>query len=100
MSTSGNSHDACTKALDAGSKQTGIEQDVNKVEDTVSKKADKKARELVGDTGMTVGAVVGGAGKAVADKAIVLRFPVFLPSMFISTQVGVQKSLLGLEWKY
>ena len=100
IALSGNSHDACISALTAGSKQTALEQNVNQIENTVSKQADHQARDLVGNTGMGVGAVVGGAGKAIIDKSATIKFPVFMPQMFINIQVGVDKSMAGLEWKF
>jgi hypothetical protein len=100
MGVSGVGHDACTSALEAGSKQSGVAKDLDSYEDKVSRKADNEARSLVGETGMSVGAVVGGVGKAVVDKSATLKFPLFLPSMYISTEIGVYKSMLGLEWKF
>ena len=97
---SGNPHDACTKALQAGSKQSGVEQNVNHVEDHYSKLADQQARYLVGNDGMMAGAVIGGTGKAIIDKTATFKFPIFMPSMCLTTQVGVSKSMLGLEWKF
>lgn len=100
MSTSGVSHDACVKALEAGSKQTEVEQNVNRAEDRVSRKADAEARELVGDTGMSAAASLGFVVKSVAEKSATFKFPVFTPQMYLSTQIGSEKSMLGLEWKY
>ena len=97
---SGNPHDACTKALQAGSKQSGVEQNVNNVENHYSRLADQQARYFVGNDGMTAGAVVGGAGKAIIYKSATLKFPFFMPSMFLTTQVSSSKSMLGLEWRF
>lgn len=100
LGLSGNQRDACVKALEAGSKQTGVEQKVNNIEDKVSKTADKDARAIVGDTGMEVGASVGFIAKAAIEKSATFRFPVFRPAMYLNTQIGVEKSTLGLEWKF
>lgn len=97
---SGNVHDACEKALEAGSKQSGVAQNVGKFEDKVSRKADREARDIVGDTGMEAGAIGVSVVKTVVEKSATFRFPVFMPSMYLSTQIGVEKSQLGIEWKF
>ena len=99
-SLSGNSQDACTKALQASFKQSGVEQNVDKIESNVSKMADTQARSWVGDSGMTTGAVIGGTGKAIVDKSANLKFPAFVPGMFVNLQLGASKSMAGIEWKY
>ena len=96
----GNAHDACTQALQAGTKQSSIEQSVGSIEDRISKQADREARTIVGDTGMNTGAVVGGAGKAIVDRALSIKIPVFAPQFFVKVDISVTKSLLGLEWKF
>lgn len=96
----GDSHDACTKALEATSKQVGIDKNVSSVENRVSKSADQQARELVGNSGMNAGAVLVGAGKAISDKSATFKFPVFMPQMFFNLQIGTNKSLAGVEWKF
>lgn len=97
---SGNAHDACQKALEATTKQTDVEKDVHRVEDRVSKQADQTARAWVGDNGMTAGAFVGGAGKAIVDRAATIKIPVWMPQFFINIQVGATKNMAGVEWKF
>lgn len=100
LGLSGNQREACVKALDAGSKQSGLERNVNQMEDRVSKQADTRARSLVGDGGMEVGASLGFVAKAAIEKSATFRFPVFMPAMYLHTQIGAEKSMLGLEWKF
>ena len=74
MGLSGNANEACRKALEA--------------------------RDLVGETGMSAGAIVAGTGKAIVDRSANLKFPVFTPGFFLNLQIGVTKNMAGIEWKF
>lgn len=100
VSLSGVAQDACNKALEAGTKQSGVEQNVNKIEDNVSKTADKQARSVVGNSGMDVAGGVAFIAKSVVEKSAIFALPTFGLNMSLKAQVGAEKSGLSLEWKY
>lgn len=100
LSFSGNSHDACSKGMEASAKQSGVEQEVDVFQKDLEKKANRQAKDLLGDTGVQI---VGGSifvAKAVADKSININTPTFGLCDRITNQVGVDKYLLKLEWKF
>lgn len=99
---SGPYKEACSKAMEASAKQTGIYQNVGKAEDMTQQKA---LNTVTNTTGEAPVAVVGFAAKTYRDKAITykLRPRKFLPVDAITTQVGVQnggQGSLNLEWRF
>lgn len=100
MGLSGSANDACVKALDAGSRQTGIEQDVNMAQKTIERKANKEAYVLIGHTGMEIA----GGGifitKAVIDKSVQFNMPTMGMCDRITNNVGHDKYFLLLEWGF
>ena len=97
---SGNSHDVCLKTLEASLKQSGIAQNVDDVEQRISKRADSKVRKVIGNSGMDAGATGAFIIKGVVEKSVFLKFPIFMPSMFLNTQIGSDKSQLGIQWMF
>lgn len=100
ISFSGNGHEACSKAAEAGAKQSGFEQNVDLMEKNVTQKADKEARILIGTTTFDI---VGGTvfiAKTVVDKSVKLNVPTFGLCDKISTQVAPNKYSLHLEWGF
>jgi hypothetical protein len=98
MGLSGVTNDACSKALEAGSKQSGIEQDVDLLQKGLEREANKKARYLVGDTGM--GFVGGGIfiAKTVRDKEVKFNVPTLGICDRITSNLGTEKYSLELMW--
>jgi hypothetical protein len=92
--------DACNKALTAGSKQSGIEANVDHAESKATKNLDKDAREYLGATTVDVVAGTAIVAKTIADKAATVKLPNFGICNTIVLKVNHEKSLLSLEWKY
>ena len=95
MGMSGQSNDACQKALTASAKQSGVEQSVNTYEKHQTKSLEYKAYDWFGK--QTVG-VVGGAvwlGKSVSEKKA--SFGIYGP---ISMDVGQKLTQLVLKWTF
>lgn len=95
---SGNAQDACNQALIAGAKQSGIEQNVNEVEKKYSSKADREARELLGNSYNFVGSTVFVA-KSISDKAVTLGLPTFGLCNSLKAKISDNPSL-NMEWKF
>jgi len=97
---SGMQQDACEKALTAGSKQSGIEVNVDHMESKTTKKLDKGAREYLGVTTVDVVAGTAIVAKTIADKAATIKLPNLGICNIMVLKVNHEKSLLSLEWKY
>ena len=96
----GSVKDACNKSLEAGTKQSGIERNVNAAERRLTKKLDNGARDLFGNPSVDVlaGSVI--LTKALIDKTATVRLPSFGICSSMNAQIGKEKSLLNLEWKF
>lgn len=97
---SGMQHDACEKALTAGSKQSGIEANVDKTESNMTKIAEKDAKEYLGDNTVKVVAGTAVVAKTLVDKAATIKLPTLGMCTSVVLKVGQEKSVLNLEWKF
>lgn len=97
---SGNKQQACEKALEAGSKQTGIEQNVDKFQKVVERKAKDGAEDVIGKDGVDV---VGGGvfvAKTIVDRSVKFNAPTFDLCDRVTSQVGIDKYSVELEWGF
>lgn len=97
---SGQVKEACTHGLDAGAKQSGIEQDVSSAQRVATKNTKNSAVKLVGQTPVDI---VSGSlflVKAVSDKAIGTNVPTMGLADKIRAEVGKEKASIKLEWKF
>lgn len=100
LSFNGQGKEACEKALEAGSKQSGIEQNVNQAQDRLEDKAKKNAKDLLGDTTMDV---VGGTvflAKTISDKSVKFSLPTMGLCDKITNEVGPDKYQLQMVWRF
>ena len=98
--STGNGQEACGKSLEAYTKQSGIESNVDFAETKYTKKVNKTAYGVMGQTGMDV---VGGSlfiAKAAADKKVSLGLPTLGICDHVTSEAGVDKYGLKLEWGF
>lgn len=93
---------ACQKAIEAGTKQTGFYQAVQKAEDAAQNKALTTATNTAGETPVMIAAI---AAKTARDKAITYKFKRKAVPFFdtITTKVGYDKGMtttVGFEWRF
>lgn len=97
---SGQAQDACNKALQAGSKQSGMEQSFDSYEQHQTKMLEQTAYDWFGKDAV---GVVGGTvwvGKAVAEKKASVGLPSFGICNKMSAEVGQKASQLVLKWSF
>lgn len=100
VTSSGNGQEACNKSLEAYTKQSGIESTMDFAEDKYTKKANKTAYSVMGQTGVDM---VGGSlflAKAAADKSVSVGLPTFGLCDHVTSEAGVDKYKLKLEWGF
>lgn len=100
ISSSGVKQEACSKGLEAGTKQFGVEQSVNSFEKKVEKDAKLTAYDWFGKTGSDV---LGGTiflAKTVKDKSVSFGLPTLGIANRITTTAGVDIYRLNLEWRF
>lgn len=100
LGVSGPSNQACNKALEAGTKQTGVESQVDSLETKTTKMAEKDAKQYLGETSVFLLTGTAMATKAVIDKSATVKLPTLGICNSITANVGPQKSLLSLMWKF
>jgi hypothetical protein len=100
LGASGATHDACQKSLQAGSKQSGVEQNIDTYESKVTTNAEKDTKEKLGETTVEI---LGGTAfltKSVVEKHATIGLPNLGLCTYIKAQIGQDKSMLSLEWKF
>lgn len=100
LNLSGPAQQACDKALEAGAKQSGIEQNVDQIEKHIERDADQKGHYYLGDTGMEVVGSTVFVAKTLIDKSLKFNTPTFGLCDRITNQVGPDKYSLQLEWRF
>lgn len=91
---------ACEKATEAGSKQSGIEQNVDIAE---KKELNNLQRTAEDNLGKDIVAVVAGSvfiAKTLQSKAITFGLPTFGICSSIKTEIKPDQSMLKFEWKF
>lgn len=97
---SGNANDACQKALQAGSKQSGVEQNMNQTEVGVTKRADATAKEYLGEPTYDVVAGIAVVAKTVSDKSAIVALPTMGLCSSFKAEIKQDKQVLKLEWNF
>lgn len=100
MSFQGSAHEACMKSFEAGSKQSGLEQNVNKAQQIIEKTVDKKAHYYLGDTTLLVVGQAMFISKTVSDKYVKFDMPTMGICDRITNQVGLGNYSTLLEWRF
>jgi hypothetical protein len=92
-------HEACSKAVQAGTMQVGLYDNVANAEKIAQTAATKEIERTVGKTPAVL---VGSAAKIYKDKAVTYSFkPTDVLSIDnVTTQVGQDKGSLSLEWRF
>lgn len=96
----GSPQQACEKALQAGSKQSGVETAANDEEKRVTQKADAKAKEFLGEKAV---GVVGGTvfiAKTISEKKVTFGLPTLGVCDSVKAQVSDKASELKIEWNF
>lgn len=97
---SGAQQQACEKAIEAGAKQSGIEQNVDRFQRKIEKNATDKATDIIGKPGVDV---VGGGvfvAKTIMDKSVRFNLPTLGICDRITNQIGVNQYSTQLEWGF
>lgn len=100
INASGPGKEACSKGLEAGSKQSGIEQQVNDAKDRLEDKAKNQARDIMGETGVKMVGSTFYLAKVVSDKAVSFRLPTFGICDKITSTAGVEGGNFLMEWSF
>lgn len=99
LGISGNGQQACEKALESDSKQSGIEQNVDQTQKYIEKTADRTAHEILGEQVIDI---TGGGifiAKTVVDKSVQFNVSAFGICDKITSQVGVDKYSTQMIWR-
>lgn len=96
----GKYNEACNKALDAGTRQAGIRQNVDMVENKANEIANQKAEVVIGKQGM--GAIGSGVYvyKVVKDKSISFKVPTLGLCNSLTNHLTLNSLDLLAEWNF
>lgn len=100
MGAVGNVNDACTHAVDAGTRQTGIRQNVDMAEDKSVELINHQAMKAFGKQTMSVLVAGGYVYKVVKEKSLNFRLPTLGLCSSASNQVALDSYKLVLEWRW
>ena len=100
MATPGSYNNACSKALEAGGKQSGIEKTLNTTESNVGKQARSIAEDQLGQEGTEL--VAGGAFiiNAAATQRFIINLPTYGWCSSFRTEYRPSLYRITVEWKF
>lgn len=91
---------ACTNALTAGAKQSGVEKNMNEIQDRGTKFFDEKAKDLLGEKSM---GIVGSAmwlKKVTDERKVTLGLPRYKLYDSANTELSESSAKLNLQWNF
>lgn len=91
---------ACQKATEAGSKQSGIEKEMNDAEKRSLNKLEIEATDIFGKSGVNVVAGSVFVAKTLQSKSLSVGMPTFGLCSSIKTEINPDMSVLKFEWKF
>jgi len=100
MATPGTYNQACSNAINAGGKQTGIEKDLNNVESYAGKQARLIAEDQVGREGVSL--VAGGAFviNAAATQRFIVNLPTYGWCSSLKTEYRPSLYRITIQWDF
>lgn len=99
VGTSGSYNSACTHAVDAGTRQVGIRQDVDRAESIAMKIVNMQASKTLGRDAMSAISAGSYVYHVTKVKSINLRLPTLGLCNSLNGQIGLDAYKLVLEWK-
>jgi hypothetical protein len=100
MGLSGQSNDACQKALTAASKQSGVEQSANKYEQNRLNYLQSGAEGFLGKDAVAAIGGVGWAGKSVIERKASFGLPNFGICNSIKFEFNSNLEKLVFQWRF
>jgi len=100
VSASGQYNQACNKALDAGTRQIGIRQDADNLEDKSLDLAKNTATTNLGPTPVAIVTAGVYTYKVYKDKSIVFKLPDIGIADSISNQITDKSYKLNFTWRW
>lgn len=98
LATNGINNDACSKAVEAGLKQQGTYQLVDKYEGNFNAYATQEGNYYLGQGGMTAIGVAGFTYKTYKNKSVNFRLPTFGLCDSASNTITPTTYTLNLQW--
>jgi hypothetical protein len=100
VGTSGNVRDACTNTLDAGSKASGFDKQVEVIEHRGDKWANKYAETALGDDGKTAAVSILFIAKTLSDRSVDVPLPITALGERMIAKFQPDLVSIGIRWTF
>lgn len=95
-----NYYEACSKALDATSRQIGLRQEADSVEQRMRGIAEDNAKKYLGKESVATVAFVGFTYKSVKERQVTFKLPNLGLCNSVTSQVGTEQASLRMDWNF
>ena len=95
-----NYYEACNKALDATSRQIGLRQEADEVEQRMRAITENSARKYLGKESVATVAFIGVTYKAVKERQVTFKLPNLGLCNSVTSQVGTEQASLRMDWNF
>jgi len=96
----GQYNEACSKAIDAGTRQIGIRQQADQFETQFVQYADKQGHKYLGSDGMATIGFIGFGYRAVRDERVVFKLPNLGLCSSINNEIGRNFYNIKFKWDF
>lgn len=96
----GSYYDACSKAMDAGTRQIGLRQQADDIENRTRQFGEQQARKYIGKEGMSAIGFIGFGVKTVQEKKVAFKLPNLGLCSSINNEVGTDHYNIRFQWDF
>jgi hypothetical protein len=100
LQTPGNYNQACSKAIDAGSQQSGVTNDLNYMERSAGRQARLLAEDHLGQEGVEIITGTAIVINAAATQKFIINLPTFGICNSLKTEYRPSLYKITIEWKF
>jgi hypothetical protein len=96
----GSYYDACSKAIDAGTRQIGLYQQAELIEKRTNKYALGEAKKYFGDEGVKAIGFIGFGVKTVRDEKVAFKLPNLGLASSVNNEIGKDSYKINIQWNF
>lgn len=96
----GNYYEACSKAMDAGTRQIGLRQQADQLENNLNNYGQQQGHRYLGQEGMSAIGFIGFGVKTVREEKIAFKLPNLGLCSSINNEVGKDHYNIKFQWDF
>lgn len=100
LGLNGSYYEACSKAMDAGTRQIGIRQKADEIESQTRNYTDSQGKKYLGKEGMAAIGFIGFGVKTVREEKVAFKLPNLGLCSSINNEIGKDHYNVKFQWDF